>query len=165
MIRSTGARIALLVLAAGGMVMSGVLTRSYYLHNIAGQSTSACAINEYVDCDRVSESAFAEIAGMPISVLGFALHAMFFLAFGLGFARKKGAEDGTLDVWMVLFGAAAALVSLILAAISLLVIQALCLFCTILQIINLTMFVLMVTSWRGDLRESMRSLGLGAILS
>jgi uncharacterized membrane protein len=69
------ALVAAAALAAVGLALALVLVREH-AHAYAG-GTSFCAINEYVNCDRVATSRYAVVLGLPVAVWG---------AFGYGLA-------------------------------------------------------------------------------
>ena len=135
-----------LLLVAAGIVLAVVLTYNYYQHMLAGQASS-CAISEYVDCDRVSESRFAAVAGVPISALALAVYGALGVLLALPRIRQfRRLEAVNLDLATVLTGLSAA-AALALAAIAALVIQALCLYCALLQVVTLALFILLGWQW------------------
>ena len=135
-----------LLLVAAGIVLAVVLTYNYHQHLLAGQASS-CAISEYVDCDRVSESRFAAVAGVPVSALALAVYGALGILLGLPRIRQfRRLAAVNLDLATALTGLSA-LSALALAAIAALVIQALCLYCALLQVVTLALFALLGWQW------------------
>lgn len=146
----------LLVLAIAGMVVTMYLIYQHY--KLA--SDSFCNVNNYVSCDIVNKSRYAEIAGMPVSIMGFAAYVVFaVLAFILVIKRRKA--EGTaaprrlqqLVGAGMLFALAGIIFSLHLTYIELFVLDAICLFCVTQQIIIIGIFITLYTIWRTYRRE------------
>src|SRR6266545_2642252 len=75
------ALVAAAALAAAGFVLAALLARQH-AHAHAGVA-SFCAINEYVNCDRVAMSPFSVVLGLPVAIwgmLGYGLALMLSLA-------------------------------------------------------------------------------------
>jgi uncharacterized membrane protein len=102
-------RSLIVILALAGVVVSALALRVHYCVD-----TQPCSINEKWDCGIVNHSPFAEIEGVPVSVIGIAGYAalailalmrqraLVFLAalVGLGFAlRLTFIEEYVLQVW------------------------------------------------------------------
>ena len=134
-----------LLLVAIGLILSVILTRNYYQHVLAGQ-VSGCSISAYVDCDRVSQSPFAAVAGVPISAAALMVYVALgvLLALPLG-ARFRSSERALAEIATVLTGAGS-LVAVGLALLSALVIGGLCLYCALLQVTTIGLFLLLL--WR-----------------
>ena len=129
-------------LAAVGLVLSVVLV--YEHANAHAGGTSICAISEYVNCDRVATSRFSVFLGMPVAAwgaFGYGLELLLALA-GLSPRRRSpGWPAGLLFVVAALASSS----SIVLAAISTLVIGALCIFCTASWLVT---FALLAAAWR-----------------
>lgn len=135
-----------LLLVAAGLALTVVLTYNYYQHLLTGQASS-CAISEYVDCDRVSESRFAAIAGVPISAAALAVYGALGVLLGLPRIRQfRRLAAVNLDLATGLTGLCV-VVALALAVIAALVIRALCLYCALLQVVTLALFGLLGWQW------------------
>jgi protein-disulfide isomerase len=123
-------RPALLVaaaLAAAGLALSLVLVWEHRLAHAGG--ASFCAINEYVNCDRVALSPYSAVLGVPVALwgaLGYGLALLLALA---GLAPRRRREGWPAGLLVLLAGTFAAL-SIALAGISTLAIGALCILCT-----------------------------------
>ncbi len=96
----------------------------------AGSFESLCNLGSGFDCDAVNTSRWSELAGLPISFWALPLYlCMVLLAWrGLSDSRRGARARGAL----VLIAVWNALVSLVLASISVFVIGTLCLFCCVL---------------------------------
>lgn len=145
-----------LALIAAGLTLAVVLTDNYYRHVLAGQA-SGCSISSYVDCDRVSASPFAAVAGVPISALAIAVYGAQALLLALPLARSmRRLAAVNLDVAVTLAALTTA-VALALAAVAALVIRALCLYCALLQVVSIALFV--VLTWRRRQTQAARGAG------
>jgi uncharacterized membrane protein len=97
------------VLALAGVVVSVLALQVHY-----STAIQPCSINEHWDCGIVNHSPFADIAGLPVALIGIAGYlalaglalarqrALLFLAtlVGLGFAlRLTFIEEYVLQVW------------------------------------------------------------------
>lgn len=134
-----------LLLVVAGLVLTVVLTNNYFRHVVAGQ-VSGCSISSYVDCDRVSESRFAAVAGVPISAVALAVYGAMGVLLALPLLRQfRRLAAVNLDLATALSGLStvAALALLVIAAV---VIQALCLYCAALQLVTFALFAVLL--WR-----------------
>jgi protein-disulfide isomerase len=130
------------VLAVAGVALSAVLIYEHAVAHAGG--TSFCAINEYVNCDRVAMSPYSVLLGMPVAAWGALGYGLAFLLAIAGMVPGRRRE-----VWpaglLFLVAAAAACASVLLAGISTLVIGALCILCTASW---LTSFALLAAAYR-----------------
>jgi len=136
------ALVAAAALAAAGFVLAIVLARQH-AHAHAGIA-SFCAINEYVNCDRVATSPFSIVLGLPVAIwgmLGYGLALLLSLAGLRPGRRSEGWPAGLLFV----LAAAAAVAAVALALVSELAIGALCLLCAGSWVIS---FGLLAAAWR-----------------
>ena len=147
---ATGAALApwlALALVAAGLALAVVLTHNYYRHVLAGQ-VSGCSISAYVDCDRVSESPYAAVAGVPISSLAIAVYGALAVLLALPRLRPlRRLAAINLDLATALAGLTT-LVALALAVVAALLIRALCLYCALLQVVSIALFVVLAWRWR-----------------
>jgi protein-disulfide isomerase len=119
--------LAAAALAAVGLALSIALVLEHRTAHAGG--VSFCAINEYVNCDRVAMSPYSVVLGVPVALwgaLGYLLALLLALAGLVPGRRREGWPAGLLVVLSALF----ALVSVVLAGISTLAIHALCILCT-----------------------------------
>ncbi len=133
--RGTRRRLALLLwLCLAGCALAAWLVWIHLQLLMAPGMGSACNFGGHFDCDLVNTSSQAAIFGVPIAYPGFVFYA---LLAGLAAAeRLRGAPPRALAYARGL-GTVAALYSVFLALVSALVIQAFCLFCVGLHVINL----------------------------
>ena len=154
-----------LALVAAGLALAVVLTHNYHQHMLAGQ-VSGCTISEYVDCDRVSESPFAAVAGVPISALAIAAYGALGVLLALPLLPPfRRLASINLDIALAL-SAVGTLVALALAAVAALVIGALCIYCALLQAVTVALFLVLL--WRrgrqrarSGSRRQLRGVGQG----
>ncbi len=161
--RSSAIPYIAIALALAGVVLGFILTRNYFQYTVVG-AASGCAINSYVDCDRISASAFSAIGRVPISALGLGMHAAVLAALVVAHFNTR-VRQGLVGGSAVLALAATA-VSVVLAVISFFVIRALCLYCTALQLVNLALAGTLVFGLAGGaerLKRAVRSLAGPAI--
>ncbi len=161
-LRSNRIRIICLILSVAGLVLSYVLTRNFYMHILGGRTTG-CVITNLIDCDKVSASAYSSIAGIPISVFSFTLHLLFSAIFVSGLFVKSMEARGAFEGIALVLSFTAALVSVALAVVSFVIIKALCIYCVVLQIVNVAIFVILLTQVKGKIGKSIRA--ISAILS
>lgn len=148
---------AALALVAAGLALAVVLTHNYYQHRLAGQ-VSGCSISAYVDCDRVSESRYAAVAGVPISALAIAVYGALAVLLALPRLRPlRRLAAVNLDLAAGL-AALTTLAALALAAVAALEIRALCLYCALLQAVSIALFVVLLAGRR---RRSRAGRGAG----
>ena len=141
-VRSPLQWIALLLVVAG-LALTVILTDNYFRHVLAGQE-SGCSISAYVDCDRVSQSRFAAVAGVPISAVAMAVYIALgvLLAFPL-WRPFRPLAGVNLDIATVLV-ALSTVVALALLVVAALVIRALCLYCAALQAVTVALLVVLL---------------------
>ena len=155
-----------IALALAGIVLGFILTRNFFQHTVVG-GASGCAISSYVDCDRISQSAFAAVGPVPISAFGLGMHVAVLAALAVAHFSRAPVREGLVGGTVVLALAATA-VSVVLAVISLFVIRALCVYCTALQLVNLALAATLAFGLTGGaqrLKRAVQSLagpGLGA---
>ena len=134
-----------MLLVVAGLVLTVVLTNNYFQHVVAGQ-VSGCSISNYVDCDRVSESRFAAVAGVPISAVALAVYGAMGVLLALPLLRPfRRLAAVNLDVATALSGLST-FVALALLVIAAVVIRALCLYCAALQLVTFALFAVLL--WR-----------------
>lgn len=134
-----------LALVAAGLALAVVLTDNYYRHVLTGQA-SGCSISAYVDCDRVSASDYAAVAGVPISALAIAVYGAQAVLLALPLLRPMRRLTAVNLEAATVLAALTTAVALLLAALAALVIRALCLYCALLQVVSIALFVVLV--WR-----------------
>jgi len=130
-IRGTGWQTASLALAIPGVLVAGYLTYSHY-----DTGALVCTVG---DCKTVQNSPYAEIAGIPISILGM---GMYLAVIGLGFLRRTRpawASTATMAAFaLVLSGAVYAAY---LTYLEIAVIEAICQWCVTSAVLTLGILV------------------------
>lgn len=132
-----GALWASLALSAAGIVVAVLLTR-VHAQAYAG-ITSFCAINDFVNCDRVATSRYSVFLGLPVSVWGLLGYALAAALATSGLARRE--PSGWPAGALLAVGAVATGASIVLALVSELAIGALCLLCAASWLISFALLV------------------------
>lgn len=105
------------------------LTFHHFALKLGMSGSSLCEINSKINCDAAATSAYAEIFGIPVAILGGVFHTVL-LGFIL-FARLGWVESNSYLQKSVRFMLAlAVLISLIMGTISVVFIKVICPFCT-----------------------------------
>lgn len=119
-----------------GMLVTAYLTYQHFAY----PGGKFCNVNDYVSCDIVNKSIYAEIFGVPVAILGLIAYTFFFL---LSFRLTPG---------LFKYGAFAAglglLFSLYLTLVEFFVLNAVCIFCVTQQILILFIFLIFLFLWR-----------------
>ena len=127
----------MLVLVVLGAVLSGVLlyhdTAVLYGYQ---RGPSFCTLSNVIDCDRVARSPFSRFFGVPVSGIGLVFYLTFLGVLGF---LKPGRDLPETRVSEIRFALAfAALIpTLLLATISVAVLQVVCLLCAGLYVVNI----------------------------
>ena len=112
-----------ILLASGiGFIISAYSLASHY--SLA--STEFCSLSETINCDLVNKSAYAEIGGIPVALMGMIGYLFLFAA---AFMKKRHLRDVSLSLFLVVASASAFLFSLYLTGIEAFVLRAWCLLC------------------------------------
>lgn len=159
---------ATIVLAVIGLAVSIVIVRIHSQLASSPTYASFCNVNETVTCDVVLSSEYAEFAGVPVA--WWAVLAYTGVIFGAGVAggakrasQRRLAANSLFAVSLWSFG-----FSLYLAYIALGVLQAVCLMCGALYLVNAGLLVstwALLSSIRSEGRRGRRSEGAGRRLS
>lgn len=145
--------IALVALAATGVVASLYLTYVHYRIGLDPAWESICAISPALSCDAVVSSPYGTLFGAPLSAYAAWFYA-FTAALALAGRRPRRRLPRSPAVLLLLAGAFALTLSIPLALVSAVWIGSLCLFCAALYFVNLGLFLV---SWRA-VRETGESL-------
>jgi protein-disulfide isomerase/uncharacterized membrane protein len=122
---------------------------SYYtllIHSRLEKSSiyrSFCTISEFINCDVVIASKYGKFLGIHNSVYGIFLYSILFIyaMYHLVFAKEKQQRFYSYVFAISIF---TSLYSIYLFTVSILIIKALCLMCTGIYIINLSMFLIVL---------------------
>lgn len=132
--------IALCLLSLLGMGVSIYLIYQHY--KPAGGSF--CNVSDFVSCDVVNKSKYAEILGIPVSILGLAAYSFIFIL-SLGILRRWIQERG--ETLLLIFTSLSVAFSLYLTFVEFFILQAVCLFCITSQILIIIIFILSLLLW------------------
>lgn len=130
-----------MALAFAGMLVTAYLTYQHY----ADPGGAFCNVNQYVSCDIVNQSVYAEIFGIPVAMLGFLAYAAILV---MALAARQGRHAQAIVRFGTFFSGLGLLFSLYLTYIEFFVLRALCIFCLTQQIIILIIFIIFFTLWR-----------------
>lgn len=134
--------VVLCILAFAGMVDSGYLTYKHFKPSVG----AFCNLNDYVNCDIVNQSEYAELLGVPVAALGFLTYfALFILSLDLLLEWVKRPRENLILATLLSFSGLG--FSLYLTYIELFVINAVCLLCVISQIILIFISISIITLW------------------
>ena len=126
---------AILAICVVGAVLAADLTYvKFQLSKGDPAYQSFCNISAEVNCDRVAQSEWSTLFGVPISVFGMATYALL-----AGLALRRGRLALALIAWISL---ASVGYSAVLAYVSAFKIGSLCLMCVGLYVVNLALAVL-----------------------
>jgi vitamin-K-epoxide reductase (warfarin-sensitive) len=135
----TEMRFLIAVLALAGVVVSALALRVHY-----DTGTEPCSINEKWDCGIVNHSPFAEVAHVPVAVIGI---AGYLTLAGLALARRRA--------WLASLALIGLGFALYLSNIERSVLQVWCLYCVISQGI-IALVTLLSLTWLGLAMRSRR---------
>lgn len=144
---------ALLGLAILGMLLMSYLT---YVH-FKPTGSSICNFGAGFSCDLVNKSTYAEIFGVPVSVLGIAYFAFV--------ALLATGRDILHRYHLLLFATAGSLVfSAFLSYVEVAILDSICVFC---EASKLTMIAIFVIAWRWGTTDGKRvpAWGIGAAIA
>lgn len=145
-------KLAINILSIIGLILSIELCVVFVKANfLEGAGPSICAINSAFDCDKVAKSPFSQFLGVPLSLWGVILY-IFFLVMNNVEKLQTKKFLGFLEVfknpnsYMHCIGVIAFIFSMLLAFISELIIESICIFCLITYFINLAI-ALVAKQW------------------
>jgi len=123
----------LIVLSVLGLVVSTYLT----YHHFTPLADAPCDVNDSVSCSIVNRSSYAEIAGIPVAILGI----IWFVVFGLlsQLIKQRSSLINYLTFWST-----AGFISLFYYIYAEWMLRSICLYCTIVHVIVLIQFVIVL---------------------
>lgn len=126
---------------------------SFYsvLHYFGWEDGGWCNWSEVLSCDIVNKSVYAQIFGIPVSVLG--LIGYSFLGLTAWFKYREQERDSGLTVFLILAVAAGFIFSVYLTAIEAFILRAFCPSCLISQITIALMFIIVIRLFSLERRE------------
>jgi uncharacterized membrane protein len=117
------------------------LTLHYYPLKFGFASgDSLCNLNAKFDCDAVSASSYSAIFGIPLAAWGAVFYSILFVLILLSWLEWSDYPE-RLRRWTVLLAGAGVGASVIMAGISLSLLQTYCLFCIALYVFSILIFV------------------------
>lgn len=125
----------LLALSLIGVALSGLLVYEHHTLATKGfEQKSFCSINEFIDCDVVNASSYADFHSIPIAGLGL---LFYLLLAGYCFAALLGSPDRKSGLAFLFFlNAGGLVITIIMAYLSFMVLGVLCLLCAGLYLVN-----------------------------
>lgn len=124
-----------------GIIASYISLNNYLRirQDVAVAEKSFCSISEFIDCDVVESSSYADIKGLPLAGIGLIYYTLilcfaFYARFSRGFKRRTVAFCWWLTI-------PAALYSIALAYVSLSILKVLCLTCVTMYVVNFCLFI------------------------
>lgn len=124
--------LAVLGLCVVGIALSSWLIWIHEALQANPDAGSACNLGDYFNCDVVNASRFASVLGVPVAYGAFSLYVVL----GALALRELSGSEIRVVVYCRVLGTLALLYSLYLAALSLTVLHALCVFCVGLYVVN-----------------------------
>lgn len=128
-----------LVLSLAGLGVSVYLTIAHY----SSAAILACPENATFDCARVTTSAQSVILGVPVAVLGLAFYVAMTV---INLPQVWRAAERRVHVARLLLSGAGVCFVIYLISAELLVIKAVCLWCSTVHLITFLLFVLVATT-------------------
>lgn len=135
-----------------GIVLSLILIQQHYAithQGLAGKSL--CNINQWINCDVVNASSYAEIYSIPIAGLGLIYYSIIFFYSLIALISDKIKKGGLSFAFYL--SAIALLFTFYTAFVSLFKLHALCLFCSGLYLVTLLNVLLLPFSFGSSLRS------------
>ncbi len=125
-----------IILATIGLALSAYSVFHHLAAKATGTTDFACNINSTLSCDAVANSAYSELAGIPLGVFGFGYFAAAIVLLALGLSRAK--EHLQAYVMLTLIGV---ITSLGLGTLSATTIGAACVTCIGVYVITLLQLI------------------------
>ena len=136
---------ALFGVALAGMLISLYLTYAHYRLRVEPGWQSICAISSTLNCDAVVSSPYGSLLGAPLSAFGIWFYVLSAVVALVGLRGNPWGFPRSPAVVLFLASAYAAVLSIALAALSVLWVGSVCLLCLALYAVNLSMLVI---AWR-----------------
>ncbi len=133
-------KIPLLLVIASFFIHLYLMSTHYEFRYGFEGAKSLCSISETLNCEAVSISPYSYFAGLPLATWGFAFHIAFLFTFGLLLSQSRPRES--VLRFLKFFSLLSVLATVVMAGISLTMMDTYCLFCIILYILSLIVFIL-----------------------
>lgn len=131
------------LLLAGAIDSYKIFKLDTALWSGARENPSFCNVSEFVNCDAVSLSDYSTMLGIPNSLLAFGFYTAFLVLLILGSTIDKKLAAYFMRL-LLLFGILSSILGIYLASISILVIDAFCILCCVLYLINFSIVALTI---------------------
>lgn len=129
-----------LPLTLAGLGLSSYLTWEHY----STGTTLSCPDTGVVNCLKVTTSEQSMLFGVPVALLG----AIFFFAMAVLCLPRSWRADNDVVRWLRLGGAVSGIVMVLyLVAVELLVVRAICLWCTAVHVVAFGVFVVVLSAF------------------
>lgn len=142
--KRTYALIAIMLLSLVGMYLGISLTQFHYAlmdkQNNPDAALLPCVLGDSFNCDLVNSSAYSELFGIPVAFLGFLFYLFLFLSCVLCFWKKEFAPKILIVSHIVTI--VGLLFSAYLFYVAYFLIGALCLYCIVMDSINIALLLL-----------------------
>lgn len=134
------------VLAFLGSLVSAYLVNLHF----SPSEHAFCNINDYFNCDLVNKSSYAVFLGIPVAILGLLAYLTLFV---FSIMAYRGRAVAWIVTYMSIFSLGGLIFSFYLTYVELFIIEAICIFCVIQQIIIflITLFYLYLWTQRKKL--------------
>lgn len=130
----------------------GILVTAYLLYqHFKPAGSTFCNVSEFVSCDVVNKSKYAEILGIPFALIGFMAYSMLFIA--TRFEEKIHSHN--LVPHLALFAGTGVAISLYLTYVEFFILYAICILCLTQQILIIIIFITLCFVWYKH-RKSLR---------
>lgn len=139
----------LIILSLVGIFVSVITIQQYYDLREGLPASKFCDLGGLFDCGAVNNSVYAALAGIPLGIYAIAIYCVIF-ALTVWHWRCKRKH---LPLWLAMITGITFVYSLFLFAISKFVIGALCLYCTIIHLINFGLFITSIVLWLKEKRN------------
>ncbi|MDO8622062.1 MAG: vitamin K epoxide reductase family protein [bacterium] len=134
--------VTIVILAALGVGVSSYALWQHY----APLGSAFCNLGETFSCDLVNKSAFSEVFGIPVALIGIIGYV------GIGAMAIRGLMGGTrvpqLIAWLLVTAIGGLLFSLSLTYIEFFVIGAVCILCVVSQALILAITIVAAFTWK-----------------
>lgn len=142
----------LIALSLFGMGLAFILvTQHYNLLKKGFEEKSFCSINEFIDCDVVNASSYADIFSIPVAGLGLIFYFIIFIYSSIAQASSAHKKDSLLFCFYLSF--LALLFTIYMAYVSFFKLEVICLLCIGMYLLNLFIFLLFPPALRTKFRE------------
>lgn len=157
------------LLATSGLSLVGAGVATYlttiHVRHLGTGAASSCNFGGSFNCDVVNTSEYSAVLGVPVSHFALLLYLFCFLLAVTGLRSRDEKERARLHLVLLTLAVLATVASLGLAFVSVFVLKALCVFCTVLYAVNLALLGVSLPGTSAALRTAAASEPGGAVVS